>query len=167
MKYLIPFILTGIFILPGCGNLSPRGELDNRIENSEGEIGSLQQELKELQNSINAEIGNIRTNAENIQNMQTGILNLNRENSGIQILQGDGPLVVVFALGAIFLLLAFYYREKSKKSEKVADILAEEVVRENNVNLEDEVFRAAIHGGVEKEVLKIIVGKQRKYGITK
>ena len=167
MKYLIPLILAGIFILPGCGNLSPRGEIDNRLDNTEGEIGSLQQELKNLQNSINAEIGNIRTNAEKIDNMQTGILNLNRENSGIQILQGDGPLVVVFALGVIFLMLAFYYREKSKKSEKVADILAEEVVRENNADLEDEVFRAAIHGGVEKEVLKMIVRKQKKYGITK
>lgn len=167
MKYLFPLILLGIFILPGCGNFSPRGEIDNRIDNNEGEIGSLQQELKELQNSINAEIGNIRTNAEKIENLQTGLLNFNKENSGIQILQGDGPLVVVFALGVIFLMLAFYYREKNKKNEKIAELLAEEVVRENNADLEDEVFRAAIHAGVEKEVLKVISKKQKKYGITR
>jgi predicted PurR-regulated permease PerM len=162
MRILIAVSLLLIFV-SGCGNFSPRGDIKDEINNQGGQIDDLNQELKNLQNSINAEIGNIRTNAENIENMQNGLINQN--NSGVQILQGDGALIMVFAVAVIFLVLVFYYRDKQKKSEKATEVLAEEITKLNNLDLEDHIFMVAMARGVEEPVLRAMTKQQRRYGL--
>jgi hypothetical protein len=68
-------------------------------------------------------------------------------------------------LGVIFLVLSFYYRDKHKKSEKANDILAEAIVRQDDPELEDDVFRMAMVSGVEEPVLSAIQKSQRKDGL--
>mgnify|MGYP000468439927 CR=1 FL=1 len=74
------------------------------------------------------ELGKLRQDAE-IQNsqlkeVQQGMLNLNatgirNENKGVQILQGDGALILIFALGTVAMLI--FYKRKSDKNEKIAN----------------------------------------------
>lgn len=164
MKKLI-FIAALLFAIPGCGNLSPRNDLTNRIDNTEGEI----EKLQNLQNSMNLELGQLRNqtdiNARDLRNLQQGFINYNRENSGVQILQGDGPLILVFGVAVVFLILIFHYREKYKEEEKTVDLLAEEIVKYDDVELEDAVFVAAMGKGVEKRVLDAVVKHQKKHGV--
>jgi hypothetical protein len=88
------------------------------------------------------------------------MLNLNtavsrNENSGVQILQGDGPLILVFGLGVIGLLL-YHFRNRAVQAEKAAEILASEVARMNDPGLENNVLRAVMHTDVESNVYKLL-----------
>jgi predicted PurR-regulated permease PerM len=167
MRTLLVIIMLGTLTLPGCGNFSPRGDLTEQIDNQGGKIDNLSSELQSLQNSINTQIGQLKVQAEKIENLQTGLANFSEKNTGVQILKGDGPLVVIFGIGVVFLLLAFYYRNKQQISEKTANLLAEQIVRLDNLDLEDEVFMAARSTGVEKEVLSVMLTNQRKYGLRR
>lgn len=156
MQYFLPIILFCTLFLSGCGNFSPRQ--DQEIDNRNGRID----EIENLANSIKAEIGNLKQQNE-IQNsqldrMQQGVANLqsNYDNSGVQILSGPGGLA--FSIIAIIAVstIAVHYRNVSKQNEKTADVLAEQIVQMNNPWLEDQVFRACMHTGIEENVLKII-----------
>jgi hypothetical protein len=166
MKNLILFFaISAILTFSGCGNLSPRNDLENKINNQNGKIG----EIENLQNSIKAEMGNIKNqtevNAKNLKNMQQGLINYNRDNSGIQILQGDGALILIFGIATVFGILWFSARDRAIKSEKATDVLAEALVQEDNIELENQVFSAAMHSGVEEQVLKAMTKHQKIYGI--
>jgi len=148
----------------GCGNLSPR--LDNDINNSNGEI----EELKNIQNGINLELGKLRQNDEitnsQLKDVQKGLLNFNarlssNENSGIQILQGDGALILVFAIITIGMILK-HYRDLYKKNEKAATILAQQIANKNDPDLEEVVFQAALYTDVEKEVYNLMTKNKHK-----
>lgn len=150
--------------LIGCGNLSPR--LDNEIDNRNGEI----EELKNIQNGMNLELGKLRQDSEivnsNLKEVQQGMLNFNNklssnENSGVQILQGDGALIFIFALAVICMLL-YHYRKLYKKNEKAADILAQQIANKNDPQLDDVIFQAAMHTDVESEVYNLITKHQNK-----
>ena len=165
MKNLIILIAAlGLLSFTGCGNLSPRNDLENKINGNKNEIDN-------LQNSINMEIGKLRNqtevNARDLRNLQQGFINYNRENSGIQILQGEGPLILVFAIAVVFMILWFQTRNQAKKAEKAADILAETIVMEDDIEIENAVFNAAIHCGVEKEMLKAFTKYQKYHGIIR
>lgn len=160
-------VLLGLLILPGCGNLSPRGEQRNQIRNN-GQIDKINSELQNLQGSVNAELGNIRSenriNAEKLDNLQQGLINKN--NSGVQILQGDGVLVLILALGMLAagcVFIIYHYKEKSAKAEQAANILAEQVAAYNDLDLEDRVFTAARYSKAEKEVLYAMKKYQKFY----
>jgi len=141
----------------GCANFNPR--MQNRIDNQNGEID----EIKNNQNGIILELGKLRQDAE-IQNsklreFQQGMFNLNaagirNENKGVQILQGDGPLVVIFALGTVALIL--YYKRKSDKNEKIANSMAAEVMRLNNQELNDNILRSAMHSDFESDMYRMM-----------
>jgi len=165
MKYLLALIILGLLLFPGCGNLSPR--INDRIENQDGVI----EELKNNQNGIIAEIGKLRQeseiHAEKLDNFQQGLVNLNaklssNENSGIQILQGDGALLLVFGIATVFIIMVFYYKNKSDKNEKAADVLAQSVVAYGDGELEDTVFINAMNSTAEKEIYHLITDHQRK-----
>jgi len=165
MKNLLA-LLALILFFPGCGNMSPISDMQNDIDNQGGQI----QELQELQNSINLEVGNLQhqseINADSINNLQQGLVNSSNENSGFQMFQGSGGLIFAFATIVIVLMfLLMYYREKYSKNEKALEILAEEVVKFNDIDVENAVFSKAMTIGVEKEILMVIKRNQRKFGI--
>lgn len=150
--------------LAGCGNLSPR--LQNEIDNQNGQI----EELKNIQNGMNLELGKIRQESEitnsTLEEVQNGMLNFNaklssNENSGVQILQGDGALILVFAIAVVAMLL-FHYRKLYKKNEKAADLLAQQITNKCDPYLEDVVFQAAMHTDVETEVYHLMTKHQKK-----
>ena len=167
MQKIILSLIFGISLLAGasgCNNLSPRQE--EHIDNQNGKID----EIRSIQNGISTELGNLR--AENtitdseLEALQQGWVNLNarlssNNNSGIQILQGDGALIMVFSLSVVGMLL-WYYRDKAKKSEKVSEILAQEIVGKKDPALEDQVFLAARHTNVEAKVYHLMVKAQKK-----
>lgn len=156
MKNIFLTMILCMFLF-GCANFNPR--MQNRIDNRNGKID----EIKNNQNGIMLELGKLRQDAE-IQNsqlkeVQQGMLNLNatgirNENKGVQILQGDGPMVVIFALGTIMLIL--YYKRKSDKNEKMANAMVAEVMRLNNQELNDNILRSAMHSDFEVDVYRMM-----------
>jgi hypothetical protein len=110
------------------------------------EIGKLRQEFA-IQNSKLKEI-------------QNGMINLNaavsrNENTGIQIIQGDGALIFVFSIIVIAMLL-FYYRDRAIKSEKTSEIMAREIAKVNDPELNDNILLSAIQENKGKDVYNII-----------
>lgn len=157
MKNIILSIIL-CFILVGCSNFNPR--MQNRIDNKNGKID----EIKNNQNGLMLELGKLRQNAE-IQNsqlkeVQQGMLNLNatgirNENKGVQILQGDGALILIFALGTVAMLL--FYKRKSDKNEKIANIMAQEVMLLNDQKLNDKILNSSMKTKLEKDVYKMML----------
>lgn len=143
------------FVL-GCASLDPRN--NERIENQNGKID----EIRNNQNGVMAEIGKLKQSAE-IQNsqlkeVQNGLLNFNaavskNENSGIQILQGDGSLMLVFSIAAMIL---YWYRDRAVKSEKANEIMSKEIARFNHPQLNDNVLKAAMYTSCEKKVFNLL-----------
>lgn len=157
-------ILVIVLSVSGCANLNPRN--NSPINNSDGQID----EIRNNQNGVMAEIGKLKQSAE-IQNsqlkeVQNGLLNLNaslsrNENSGVQILQGDGALILVFSLAVIGMLL-YWYRDRAVKSEKTAEIMAKEIARFNDPVLNDNVLRAAVHTKSEGHVYHMLMQHMTK-----
>jgi hypothetical protein len=133
--------------------------MQNRIDNKNGKID----EIKNNQNGLMLELGKLRQDAE-IQNsqlkeVQQGMLNLNatgirNENKGVQILQGDGALILIFALGTVAMLL--FYKRKSDKNEKIANIMAQEVMLLNDQKLNDKILNSSMKTKLEKDVYKMM-----------
>jgi hypothetical protein len=156
MKNIILSIIL-CFSLVGCSNFNPR--MQNRIYNKNGKID----EIKNNQNGLMLELGKLRQDAE-IQNsqlkeVQQGMLNLNatgirNENKGVQILQGDGALILIFALGTVAMLL--FYKRKSDKNEKIANIMAQEVMLLNDQKLNDKILNSSMKTKLEKDVYKMM-----------
>lgn len=164
MKKGIFLIVAFAFLIAtaGCSkNLSPFSpDMKNEINNQNGKI----EDIKNNQNGVMLELIKLRNEqkiqAEKIENFQQGIFNGRNENFGVQILQGDGALVMVFALGTIAMMLIYHYRTKAIKKEKAADILAQQIVSYNDESLTDGVFVSAMHTDVEKDVFELITKNQ-------
>ena len=173
-QFIAFFVILGLLTWTGCGNLSPtnKGALKNKINNQNGKIDDIRSEVKSMQGSVNTELGNIRNetkiNAEKIDTMQQGFVAYKHENSGIQLFQGDGALILILCLsilGVVSLFMILHYREVAKKNEQAVQILAEQVVSQNNADLEDRVFTAALHSTAGKEVL-MAIKKYQKFRAT-
>lgn len=157
----ILFILGALLMLSvtGCANLSPR--IDEKIDNQQGKID----EIRNNQNGLMLELGKLKNDAQitnsQLKEVQQGMFNLNaaisrNENSGVQILQGDGALVVVFGLGVIGMLL-YWYRDRAVKSEKAVDIITKEVARLNDPVLNDNILKAAMNTENEEHLYHLLV----------
>lgn len=142
--------------LQGCSNFNPRN--NPRIENQDGKI----EDIKTNQNGLMLELAKIRQQGEvtnsNLKEIQTGLVNLNatlsrNENYGVQILQGDGSLMLVFSLCVIGMII-FYYRNMAKKAEQAVKVMAREVARINDADLNDNIIISAKKFKVEKLVLE-------------
>lgn len=157
-KYLVAILFIAAFTT-GCGNLSPRANIENQ-----GEID----ELKNNQNGVMLDLLKFKAQQEilarDIKNLQQGLINQNNENYGVQILQGDGALILMFALGTIAMLLVYHYRTRAVRSEKAAGILAQQIALFNDVGLENNVFLAAMNTEVESEVYHYITKGQKAVG---
>lgn len=151
MKKSFLFLFLVLFF-SGCnnGNFSPRLKQNN----SNGEISN-------NQNGFMLELGKIKKETEilgsKLREIQEGLINLNtavsrNENTGIQILQGDGSLILVFAVSVVALL--FYY--KNKNSQEVAKILTKKIIDTQDPNLVDSVVRELSENKKDKEFLSVL-----------
>jgi hypothetical protein len=101
--------------------------------------------------------------AEKIKNMQQGLVNRYNENTGVQILQGDGGLLAAFAIVVVVILVVYHYKTRADRKEKIAEILAQEIAIYNDLTLENEVFAAAMNTNVEEDVYKLMVKHQKRH----
>jgi hypothetical protein len=167
MKNLFLLLCFSI-LLCGCNvsPLSPR--LHQQLDNQNGQI----EDIKNNQNGLMLEIGKLRQESEiharDIENAQQGILNLKGSNySGLTILSGDGGLILVFSLAVFSILLIYHYRTRAVKSEKSAEILAQQIALYDDVSLDDNVFLSALNTDVEKEIYHLMVKSQAATGKRK
>lgn len=160
-KLFLAISATFLLALSGCGNLSPR--LGQEIDNQNGRIDN----LETIQNGIKGEIGKLE-NKNEIQDSQIGQMQqgfANYQNSGVQIFSGPGGLLfATFALvgGVVMLVITLHYRREAARQEKVASILAQQIVEKNDEELIDRVFMAALHTDVEEPVLKAFLKYQSR-----
>lgn len=143
--------------------LSP--ELKQQIDNQGGKID----DIRNNQNGLMLELGKISNqteiNARDIGQFQQGMMN--NQNSGVQILQGDGALILVFSVCVIGMFLVYHYRTVAKKKEKAADIMAQQIALYDDVALDDQVFLAAMNTDAEEEVYGLMVKGQKAAGVKK
>lgn len=152
-KWIFGIGLCSVIFFSGC-NVSPLSPSNRpRINNNSGEIQS-------NQNGIMSEIAALKSRmdvmAQEIENIQSGLVNSNNKNFGIQIFQGDGGLAVGLALFVILGLIAVNYKLKADKYKKTAEIFGEQIKNLRNPNIENEVFTAALAKKVEADVYKIL-----------
>lgn len=159
MKKII-ILIAAVFIL-GCANFNPRN--NPKIQNQNGKI----EDIKNNQNGIMAELGQVRQelSAQNsrLKEIQSGLVNINaavsrNENTGIQIIQGDGALIFIFSIVVIGMFL-FYYRDRAIKSEKTNQIMAREIARFNSPKLEADILSASADENRSKEIYDLIKQK--------
>lgn len=163
-KLLLSLALVALTVLStGCANISPFSPQNRtRVEN-QGTI----EEMKSNQDSINAELGNLRNylQARDIESYQAQTGKGNQQNSGIQILSGDGALMIVFALSIIAIMMIVYYKQKAAKQEKTSAILASQIAAFDDANLDDGIFSAAMNTDVEGEIFRLMVSNKRQMGL--
>lgn len=154
---LLAFLAT----FGGCANVNPRN--NTPIKNSNGQI----EDIKNNQNGVMAEVGKLRQENSllnsRLEDVQQGLVNLNaslsrNDNSGIQILQGDGALIMIFSLSVIGMML-FWYRDRAVKSEKAAEVMALEIAKINDPVLNDNVLKSAMNKKCETHVYKMLTKK--------
>jgi outer membrane murein-binding lipoprotein Lpp len=158
-KIKVLCLVLSLVAFSGCSAspFSPKNQ--QRINNSNGKLD----EIKSNQNGIMAEVGKIKQDFNlmnsQLREVQSGLLNINtalsrNENNGIQILQGDGSLMLVFAM---FLVgAALWYRLRAVRSETNLSIIAKEVAKFNIVELNDDIMKSAIKAGHGKQVFNIL-----------
>lgn len=121
----------------GCGNLSPRDNasprLEQKIDNANGKIERIESNLNTMKFNIEQHY----------------------QNSGVQILQGEGGLLLVFGIVTILFATLYFYL-KSVKNDKIAKILSEQIKSSNDPNLEENVLKAALYTNVEKDVFHLL-----------
>lgn len=157
MRKSIIALALGAAILAGC-NVSPFSPANRPRVRNNGEIG----DMNNNQNGVMAEIMSLKNRmdvmARDVENLQSGLINSNNRNFGVQIFQGEGGLaagvVIVIALAS----LAISYKLKSDRYKKTAEIFGEEIKRMGNRKVEDDIFAAALAKKVEADVYKILKG---------
>lgn len=159
MKNFVIYGLCALAIaVSGCANFSPRNQ--PRIENQEGKI----EDIRNNQNGVMAEIGKLRQEVaiqnSKLKEIQNGLLNINaavsrNENTGVQIIQGDGALIFVFAIIVIAMIL-FWYRHRAVKSEKTCEVMAREIAKFNDPALNENVLRGAAQNNNATEVYTLL-----------
>lgn len=146
-------ILTSLVVLSitGCANISPRNR--QNINNQGGETGDIQNN----QQGFLLELGKMKQEVDiigsKLKEVQEGLININaaisrNENSGVQILQGDGSLILVFSCA----VLAFIFYYKNRDNEKLLKVLTNKIVE-----LGDEKLTASIVDSIEPNQAKKII----------
>lgn len=155
--FLIGLLLS---IITGCNNLSPRQDQD--IDNRNGEI----EELKSNQNGLMLDLLKLRNQQEitarDVGTLQQGIGNSSNTNSGVQILQGDGALVLVFGISVVALMLIFHYRSKYVSAEKAANLFADQIALYDDLDLDNAVFVSALNTDIEENIYHKMVEAQTR-----
>jgi hypothetical protein len=140
-------------LLIGC-NVSPLSPA-NRQKIS-GDVG----EIRSNQNGIMGEIAALKSRldiiARDVDNLQSGLINSNNKNFGIQIFQGDGGLAIGLAVVAMLAAATIVYKMKAEKYKKTAELFGRQIKKMNNEDVENEIFSAALMNKVEKNVYEIL-----------
>lgn len=154
MKNILAATLA-IGLISGC-NFSPLSPSNRPNIRNNGDIG----DIKNNQQGIMAELMNLKNRmdvmAEEIENIQNGLINHNNKNNGVQILQGDGGLVVAISAIGILAIVALVYRSKSEKYRKTAEIFGKQIRKTNDRKAQEEILLGAVADKVETEALKIL-----------
>lgn len=144
MNKVFASLILAFFCLvsSGCGNLSPRDNLNPKsnqnINNENGKIDHIETN----QNAIKGSIESKTTN-----------------NGGVQILQGDSGLILIFGIIAIICVTVYFY-QRSLRVEKINTILSDQIKSTNDPVLEENVLKAALYTNVEKEVYQLLTKKK-------
>lgn len=138
-KFLMSLIIAFLCLVSsGCGNLSPRDNLNPRSNQNINNNG----QIDRIETNQNA----IRIAAEN---------HSENKNSGIQILQGDSGLILIFGIIAIICVTVYFY-QRSLKIEKVNAILSDQIKTSGDPKLQEEVLKAAMYTDVEEKIYKLL-----------
>ena len=146
-------VLMVLVLFSGCANFNPK----SRINNSNGKIN----DINNNQNGMMLELGKLKQDTEvlnsKLKEIQNGLVNLNmaisrNENTGVQILQGDGSLFLVFS--CIALVCIFYF--KNRDDEDTMKILAEKIMESQDENLQESVVDAAMAKNKGEKVLNLL-----------
>jgi len=164
-KLLMVTLFAAITLLStGCNNLSPRFDpnLRQKIDNQQGRID----QIENLQNSLKNEMLNLKNDTQihdsQLDRIQQGLSNQQNNNNGVQILSGTGGLFVgLVGIVAMFIII-LHYRQQAMLHEKTADMLAEKIIKQQDPNLEENVFKAAMYTEVEKDVYALLTKHQQK-----
>jgi hypothetical protein len=139
----------------GC-NVSPLSPSNKQRINNNGEIG----DIKNNQNGVMSEIAGLKSRmdliARDVENLQSGLVNSNNKNWGVQIFQGDGGLAVGLSLAFMLALVAANYRMKSEKYKKTAELFGKQIRKLNNVDMEDRILEDAVASKIETDVYKML-----------
>ena len=153
MKEIIAVLL--ILFVSGC-NFSPLSPSNRQNIKGNGEIG----DIKNNQQGFMAELMNLKSRmdvmAQEIENMQNGLINQNNKNNGVQILQGDGGLVVGISSVAMLAIVALAYRMKAEKYKKTAEIFGTQIKKMGDSRIEEAVLVGALANKVEAEAFGIL-----------
>lgn len=155
MKKFVFAIMIGSVLLSGC-NVSPFSPQNRpRIRNN-GEIG----DTNTNQNGVMAEIMSIKNRmdvlARDVENLQSGLINTNNRNFGVQIFHGEGGLAAGVVIAVALALLAFSYKLKSDRYRKTAELLVKQVKKMAGDSADDEILAAAIKDKIETDVYRIL-----------
>ena len=157
MKFKTMILAVTMLAVSGC-NFSPLSPANRQRINNGGEIG----DIKSNQNGVMAELLGLKSRldviARDVESLQSGLVNSNNKNFGIQIFQGDGGLAVGLVLFSILGIVAANYKLKSDKYKKTAEIFGEQIRAMNDVEMEDRIFAAALAKKVEDKVYKVLKG---------
>jgi hypothetical protein len=146
-------ILIVLVLFSGCANFNPK----SRINNSNGKIN----DINNNQNGMMVELGKLKQDTEvlnsKLKEIQNGLVNLNmaisrNENTGVQVLQGDGSLFLVFS--CIALVCIFYF--KNRDNEDTMKILAEKIMESHDESLQESVVDAALAKNKGEKVLNLL-----------
>lgn len=153
--------LMAVLVLSGC-NFSPLSPSNRQNIRNNGDVG----DIKNNQQGVMAELLNLKNRmdimAQEIENIQNGFINHNNKNSGIQVFQGDGGLIVGFSCLALVAMVALSYKLKSDKYKKTAEIFGNKIKNMQKPDLEQDILVKALERRVEKEVLGILRGDQSR-----
>ena len=150
-------ILISLVILSisGCATVSPRNK--QNINNEKGEIG----DIRNNQQGFMLELGKMKQDVQMIgsklKEVQEGLVNLNacvsrNDNTGVQILQGDGSLFLVFSCA----VLAFIFYYKNRKNEETLKTLTDKIVEINDENLTNSIVDGIVEKDQAKKRLKML-----------
>lgn len=144
--------LVCVLTISGCANFNPR--INQRNPSPNGDLNNNQQ-------GIMVELGKIRKETEilssNLKEIQEGLINLNtavsrNENNGVQILQGDGSLILIFSLGVLFIV--FYF--KNKNNQEAVKILTKKIMEFNSNELTASIVEEFSSQNKSKQLIKIL-----------
>lgn len=156
MKRLASALILVSIVLSGC-SVSPFSPQNRpKIRNNGGEIG----DMNNNQNGVMAEILSLKNRldvlANDVENLQNGLINTNNRNFGVQIFHGEGGLAAGVVLIVALALLAVNYKIKSERYKKTAELFGKHIKKVADSRLEDELLVAAMEKKVESDVYKIL-----------
>lgn len=156
MNRTIAALIAASVLVVGC-NVSPFSPQNKpRIRNNGGEIG----DMNNNQNGVMAEILSLKNRMEvlarDVENLQSGLINSNNRNFGVQIFQGEGGLAAGVVIVVALALLAVSYKLRADRYKKTAELFGSQIKKMADQRLQDELLMAAMEKKVEADVYRIL-----------